>query len=312
MTGTGLQIGIALPQTGDIGVELAQLRDYLALVDKAGYDSLWVTEQLFGPAARFDPLSVLAYAAALTSRVRLGTAILLGALHNPVLLAKAIASLDHMSNGRISLGLGLSGDKSIYPALGLRSEERGKRLDAGIDLMVRLWRDELVTDRNDFWQIEDVRMEPKPIQRPHPPLLFGGSAPAALRRAARVGQGWIGAGAASTARASEEMRMLRGFVSESCASPDTFTYGKRVYLAIDEDREAALGRLRSWYARTYSPRPAENVDGVAIYGPVGYCTERLLELVDAGFNLLILNPVFEELKHAEHMALNLVPALRKS
>jgi alkanesulfonate monooxygenase SsuD/methylene tetrahydromethanopterin reductase-like flavin-dependent oxidoreductase (luciferase family) len=233
--------------------------------------------------------------------------VLLTALHNPVHLAKTLATLDHLSQGRLVVGVGLGGNPGVYPAFGLSPERRAARFSEGIRLMKRLWTEPRVSVTGDFWTLRDVTMEPKPVQKPHPPIWFGAHHPNALRRTVEIGQGFMGAGSLSTAKFADEVKLLHEFLREAGRDPATLPIGKRVYLAIDKDRQRAAKRLTEWFGGFYGrPQMAEEV---SVFGSRDECVAGLKDVVAAGARLLLLNPVFDEMEHLEQLASEIRPAL---
>jgi alkanesulfonate monooxygenase SsuD/methylene tetrahydromethanopterin reductase-like flavin-dependent oxidoreductase (luciferase family) len=148
-------------------------------------------------------------------------------------------------------------------------------------------------------------MQPKPVQKPHPPLWFGGHDPRALRRAAEMGDGFIGAGSASTATFADEVKTLRAILAERGRAE--FPIGKRVYLAVDRDRARAGKRLAEWFGAFYG-KP-ELADAVSVWGDADACVAGLRAVVAAGASFLMLNPVFDELEQLEQLAADVAPRL---
>ncbi len=301
-------LGVAIPQTFVSGrVEPGRIREFLQRAEALGFESAWVVEQILGSAPSLEPVELLAYAAAVTERLRLGSAVLLTALRSPVHLAKSLATIDQLSHGRLVVGVGLGGATRIYPAYGLSSERRVARFVEGLRVMKRLWTETRVTMAGDFFRLENASMEPKPVQTPHPPLWFGGHAPAALRRAVELGDGFIGAGSASTAAFAGQVSTLRAVLAETGRAPGSFPVGKRVYLALDRDRARAGKRLAEWFGAFYG-RPAL-AEEVSVWGDADACVEGLRAVVDAGAGFLMLNPVFDELDQLERLAADVVARL---
>ncbi|PYM63021.1 MAG: LLM class F420-dependent oxidoreductase, partial [Candidatus Rokuibacteriota bacterium] len=147
------------------------------------------------------------------------------------------------------------------------------------------------------FRLEGATMAPKPVQTPHPPLWIGGHHPNALRRAVTLGAGFMGAGSASTAAFVEQTRQVARFCEEAGRDPATLDVGKRVYIAVDRDRDRAGRRLAEWFGLFYG-RP-ELAAEVAVWGSSDECLEGLRAVVGAGARLLMLNPVFDELAHLE-------------
>jgi probable F420-dependent oxidoreductase len=301
-------LGVAIPQTFvGVPIDTARMREFLQRAEALGFDSAWVVEQVLGSAPVLESVSTLAWAAAVTDRVRLGSAVLLTALRSPVHLAKALATIDQLSHGRLIVGVGLGGNPKVYPAYGLAAERRAARFAEGLRLMKRLWSEPRVTLAGEFFRVENASMEPKPVQRPHPPLWFGGHDPRALRRAVALGDGFIGAGSASTATFTDEVRTLRRLLDEAGRAPSAFPVGKRVYVALDRDRARAGKRLAEWFGAFYG-RP-ELAEAVSVWGDADACVEGLRAVVDAGAGFILLNPVVDELEQLERFAVDVAPRL---
>ncbi len=301
-------LAVAIPQTALHGApEPRQVCRYLARAEALGFHSAWVVEQILGSIPSLEPVALLTYAAAVTERMRLGSAVLLTALRSPVHLAKGLGTLDHLSGGRLMVGVGLGGNTAVYPAYGLSADRRAARFAEGLRLMKRLWTEPRVTFDGEFWTLRNASMEPKPVQKPHPPLWFGAHHPDALRRTAQLGDGFMGAGSLSTAKFAEEVRLLRGLLAEAGRDPAGFPIAKRVYIAVDRDRARAGKRLSEWFGAFYGrPQMAEEV---SVWGSPEECVERLAEVVTAGARMLMLNPVFEEMEHLELFASAIAPRL---
>ena len=140
----------------------------------------------------FDAFAMLAYLAARTSRIRLGTNVYLMGLRHPFVAARAVQTLDIISGGRAEIGIGAGWLRQEWHAAGLDPATRGRRLDEALEVCRRLWTEPVVTHSGEFFRFDAVHFEPKPVQKPHPPIHVGGESDAALRRAARAGDGWIG------------------------------------------------------------------------------------------------------------------------
>jgi probable F420-dependent oxidoreductase len=205
-----VKLGVALPIAGawatpENQVEVARRAEAL------GFHSLWVFQRLLyalepkneyygapGPAwpAAFqrvvDPLVTLAYVAAVTSRIRLGTSVLLLPLYSPVVLAKQLATLDLVSGGRLEVGLGLGWSEDEYAAAGVAFARRGERADEFLRCLRAVWTEDEVRFDGAFYQVPRSRIEPKPVQRPHPPITLGGYHLATLRRAVTLADGYNG------------------------------------------------------------------------------------------------------------------------
>ena len=205
-----MDVGIELLFDGSPGNSITDAGGFAKALEDMGFASLWLPDHVvvfeqyapnysyspdglppFAPRQGwFDPLYGLAAMAATTERVRLGTNALILPQRNPVLLAKEIAALDHLSGGRINLGVGLGWSPEEFAALGVPFERRGARCDDYIKAMTCLWTDEVATYDGEFVSFTGAVQLPKPVQSPRPPVIIGGQSPAALRRAATLGDGW--------------------------------------------------------------------------------------------------------------------------
>lgn len=302
MTGPppGLSAGFAVPQVfPDGSIDLALIREISVKAESAGYDSLWTQEQLIGQAQSLEPLVLLSYLAAFTERVRLGVSVLVLPVRSPLHLAKQLASLDVLSGGRLTVGVGLGGDWDSA-AFGVPEGRRVRRFLDVLQAMQALWTQDAAEFDGQFFQLHGVRMNPKPLQKPHPPIWFGARTEPALRRAARHADGWMGPGSSTTEAFRRHVVYLRDALEEAGRDPERFAISKRVYIAVDDDAERAERRLREWFAHNYLD--AEMATRVSIWGRPEHCHERLEELIDAGARHLLLNPVFDYEEHLEALS----------
>ena len=226
-------------------------------------------------------------------------------LRNPIQLAKSLASLDQLSQGRLIVGVGLGGVTRLYEAYGLSPEHRVSRFVEALTLMKKLWTEENFTFEGKFWQLKNASLAPRPFQKPHPPVWFGANSPAALKRAVKHGSGFIGAGSSSSGDFKSKVQTVLSALAEAKKGSADFIIGKRVYLAVDRDRERAAKRLREWFGLFYGQ--ADLADRVAVWGSAEECVERLREIVAAGARLLLLNPVFDMMEQMEVLASEVVP-----
>jgi probable F420-dependent oxidoreductase len=205
-----MRFGFPIPTRGSMG-SLETIRRLGRAADEYEYDSVWITDHIVLPRATkskypysadgsldleaaqhyLDALTVLSYLAGVTERVALGSSVLILPYRNPVLTAKMIATLDVLSRGRVILGVGVGWMREEFQALNLTTfEERGAVTDEYIQILRELWTKDWPTYRGRFFSLDEVRFYPKPVQKPHPPIWIGGHTKAAIRRAARLGDGW--------------------------------------------------------------------------------------------------------------------------
>jgi probable F420-dependent oxidoreductase len=309
MASNHIPCGIEIPQVFlDGPVDVQHIRKFVFQAETLGYDSLWLQERIISDFAMLEPVSLLAYVAAITTKVRLGISVVLLTLRNPIQLAKSVSTLDCMSDGRAVLGIGLGGGHlgSHEEVFGYSREKRVRRFTEAVQVMKLLWTEQKATFDGTFWCFKDIAIEPKPIQKPLP-LWFGGHHENALKRAVTYGNGWMGAGSSSSSAFGRESSMVRRYLEELKRDPATFGIAKRVYVAIDDDKARAERRLREWFGRRY--KNAELATRVSIWGSRDECIEKIQAIVQSGAQHIVFNPVFDEIEHLELCAKEIMPHL---
>ncbi len=278
---TGVEFGISLRRYDDIASEARE-------AEAQGYAFLTSGEHVFFYTPTTNGLVALAVAAGATERIKLMTSITLIPLYPAALLAKQVASLDFASGGRFALGVGVGGEfAKEFEACGVPREERGARTDEALDLMRRLWTEDDVTFKGRFTTTNGVTLQPKPAQKPHPPIWVSGRSDAAMRRTAQYGTGWL------------PYMYTPEMLTESLAKIGAYDYprespvapGLFIFFAVHEDRDRArkmaIDRLSLQYNQDFS----RLVDRYALAGNPDDCKARLREYVDAGAETVILASV---------------------
>ena len=302
-----MRFAISIPQFyADGEFDPAAFRAYFSRVEDLGYHSAWAQEQVLGAAPQLAPAEAMAYAAACTQRLRIGCVVFVSTLHSPVHLAKGLSTLDQLSQGRLDIGVGTGGKHRPFAAFGLSPDRYVARFTEGLALMKALWTEPRVTFNGEFWQLADAAMEPKPFQKPHPPVWFGANGAAALRRAARLGDGFFGAGSASTARFADQVKIVRQALAEIGRPEHDFPIAKRVYIAIDENGARARDRINAALERLYGRR-SPDIEAAAIAGTVGECAAEVARVAAAGAELILFTPMFEQAEHAERISAEVIP-----
>jgi alkanesulfonate monooxygenase SsuD/methylene tetrahydromethanopterin reductase-like flavin-dependent oxidoreductase (luciferase family) len=307
-----VRLAISIPQLDTGTFDGHGVKTYLARAEQLGFEAGWVMEQSIGPTPLIAPLEMLAYAAACTERLRLGVAVLVSSLHDPLQLAAAVTAVDRLSHGRVEVGVSPGGGFRKFAAFGVNRETFVARFIEGLQLMKAAWSDEpRLTFTGQFRQVDDVPIQPKPVQRPHPPIWFGANAPKALARAVRYGDGFLGAGSSSTAAFIEQVAVIRRELEEQGRDPAGFTIGKRVYLAVDDDAGRASEQVLDGLRRLYNRMPG--IEEVPVFGTPQDVVRGLREVQDAGAEMLLLNPlgvsVAEDREQMERLADEVVPQL---
>jgi probable F420-dependent oxidoreductase len=306
---TALRFAISIPQLVADEFDPGEFRAYLARAEELGFESGWTLEQVLGPAPMLNPTETLTYAAACTERLRLGCVVYVSTLHSPVHLAKSLSTLDRLSLGRLEVGVGTGGQGRMFSAFAVDPTTLVSRFTENLQLMKALWTEPRVTFNGRFWQLDDAAMEPKPVQQPHPPIWFGANHPDALRRAVRLGDGFFGAGSSTTARFVEQVQVVRTALAESGRDPASFRIAKRVYIGVDDDAEQARRRVVEQLQRVYPFLPPDHLEAVAVHGGPDACVAGLREVADAGAELILINPVFDEHAQMERLAAEVLPKL---
>jgi len=288
----------------------------LQRAEELGFDSAWVQDQVAGDVPLLESISLLSYAAAVTTRLRLGVSVIVLPIRNAPQLAKNVGTLDHMSNGRVTLGVGLgpvfAGDH-YFQIFGTKADEALRRFNESIAIMKSLWTQDKTNFAGEFYTLENTGMEPKPIQKPHPPLWFGGQHPRALHRAVRMADGYMGAGPTTTENFGRQVDQIRRFLDQEGRDPATFSVSKRVYLGIDTDERRAKDGLDRFFAARYPWMIAKNPDFVAdicVWGRPQRVAEGLQAVIDRGARMIVLNPLWDFVEQMEILAADVLPALR--
>ncbi len=308
-----VRFSISIPQLDRTGFDADGLRGYLTRAEDLGFEGGWALEQTVGQAPLLAPLELLAYSAACTQRLRLGVAVLVTSLHDPLQLAAAVTAVDRLSHGRLDLGVAPGGGFRQFSAFGVEKSTFIASFTEGLKLMKAAWSDEpKVTFHGRFRQVDDLPMQPKPVQRPHPPIWFGGQARRALARAVRHGDAFLGAGSSTTAKFAEAVQTVRRELAEQGLDPAGFTIGKRVYLMIDDHAAQAREHVLAGLHRIYGDMPG--IDAVPVAGTPEDVVRGLREVFDAGAEMVLLNPVGDNVaqdrEQMERLAAEVIPQLR--
>ena len=224
-----MRIGFGAPVSGAWATP-GNLATFAAKAESAGYGSLWTFQRLLVPEGSamepvyhsvLDPMVALGYAAAVTSRIRLGVAVVNMPYLSPTYLAKQAATVDVLSDGRLDLGLGLGWMPQEFEAVGGVMERRGARTGEYIEVMRALWAGGVAEFSGDFYSVPAGRFAPLPVQRPGPPVLLGGTAPRALERIGRLADGWVTSSRTDLSRVAEGISVVRAAAERAGRDPAT-------------------------------------------------------------------------------------------
>jgi probable F420-dependent oxidoreductase len=259
---------------------------YAELAEAVGLDSLWLSDHIVTRNPTLEISCLFAMIAGRTLRLKMGPSVLTLPARHPVHVAKTYATLDYISEGRMIMAVGSGGDVRDLEASGVRAQERGRRLDEGIEILRRLWTESHVTHHGEFYHFDDVTIEPKP-RKGSLDIWIGGKSDAILKRVVRLGDGWFPA-LTSPQEFRRDMDKLVAFGEEYGRPINPREAGVLLLTHVDEDREAA------W--RTVAPQlrglpmPPEEAAARCVVGPAEACVEKLREFVQAGCVKFVLRP----------------------
>ncbi|WP_028033876.1 LLM class flavin-dependent oxidoreductase [Chelativorans sp. J32] len=302
---------MAYPEMPDAGA----LVDYGVRVEELGYDSVWVWDHmLLGVDPNFpiiDSLTVLTGIAARTKRIKMGTGILVLPLRNPVALAKQLASMDQLSQGRLVMGMAAGWYKREFDAVGIPFDKRGKLMDENLEIMTRLWTEHLVDGEYMNHKLSAAVMYPKPYQQPRMPILLGGYVDVVLKRAAVKGDGWL-----TYFYKPEDFKRswdkMRGFAAEAGKDPDTLLNASQLPICVGKSKAAVHDDMMDWLNKEWDfPSHSDCSRESAIMGTVDECVEQLREHIKVGVQKIIFVPYKYQMDQVEIIAKEIIPRLRQ-
>lgn len=315
--------GIAIPQRFMVGgTDVPLLKKFVTRAEELGFHSLWAVDPYFyaRKVPHLEALALLTWAAAQTERIKLGTGVIALSVHHPFHLAKGIMTLDNMSDGRFIFGVGLGGssegrsfeESSSYFEVGAPQGHRVGRFMENLRILKALWSDEEVVNYDgQFWKLHDVELDPKPVQRPHPPIWFGGEHPNMIRRCAKHADGWTAVGDIPNSEYKACLALLNQHLEEFGRDPALFTLNRKAFVAVDKDGDVARKKARDWFERVLGFGPPKAIEA-PIAGTPQEVIDKLGEVIETGVDLITLNHWFPPAEFAEQMEIfgsDIIPAL---
>ena len=285
-------------------IEARDLAAFARRAEELGYDRVVTGEHVQDgnpPRPTLLSLPLMAAAAGATKRIRVMTGIVIAPLYHPVLLAKMVATVDRVSDGRLDFGIGLGGQRDTrieYDILGVPVETRGRRANEMLQVMQRLWTEEHVTHKGEFFQFEDATLLPQPAQKPYPPMWVAGRSEAAMKRAGTLGDGWLPY-LVTLRRLKESNEAVRTYGEAAGRDMSTYHFGVVQPTAVADDPKEALAiAVKTVGQRYVTPqRSAEDIArGLCITGTAKDCVRAIQDRVDAG----VRDFVFTFLARDEH------------
>lgn len=252
-----LKVGVTLPQLGKQATR-QNLIQFSSKAEEAGFDSVWVLERLLWPInprtpyvatpdgslpldyqSVLDPLETLSFVAAHTQRISLGTCVIDMLFHNPVLLGRTIATLDVVSEGRAICGLGIGWSQDEYQASNIPFKNRGKRADEFLEALKRVWTDDIVEFKGEYYNIPASKIGPKPLQKPHIPIYMGGFSQATLSRIVKYdANGWLGVPIGPLEQLRATVNTMHDIATKANKDPNSFKVILLTYPKISDSKNA--------------------------------------------------------------------------
>jgi probable F420-dependent oxidoreductase len=290
------------------------LIDYGVRMEALGFDSLWVWDHiLLGVDPHFpiiDSLSLLTAVAARTTRIKLGTGILVLPIRNPVLLAKQLSTMDLISKGRLLLGMASGWYKREFDSVGVPFEKRGKIMDESLEIMNRLWTEDLVVGDYPPYHMKAAVMFPKPYHRPRPPILIGGYVDRVLKRAATAADGWLTYFYTPESFAKSWSKVC-AFAAEAKKDPSQLLNANQLPIMVGKSRAAIEGPMMEWLTKEWDYASwSESTKDSAIMGTVDACVAQLKAQLKVGVQKIIFVPYQYRADQIEIIAKEIIPRLR--
>ena len=290
------------------------LVDYGVRMEQLGFDSLWVWDHIvLGVEPNFpiiEALTVLTAVAARTTKIKLGTGILVLPMRNPVILAKQLSSIDQLSNGRLIMGMASGWYRREFDTVGVPFEQRGKIMDENLEILTRFWTEDMVKVEIRDYKIAAGVMYPKPVQKPRPPILIGGYVDRVLKRAAVNGDGWL-TYFYRPEDFAKSWGKIRGFAQEAGKDPDSLLNGAQLPIMVGKSRAAVESEMMDWLGKEWDFASwSDSTKDSAILGTVEECVEQLKAHQAAGVQKIIFVPYKYEMEQIEIIAREIVPRLK--
>ena len=273
--------------------------------EQMGAHSMWTIDRVAYD--NLEPLTILAAAAATTRKIRLGTSVLLAGLRHPALLAKTVATLDFISNGRLTLGVGFGSRESDFSAVEVPWEARGSRAAEGIQMMKRLWTEENVTHKGRFFDVQNLTLGPRPIQKPIP-IWTGGSADIALKRAGTWANGFI-CGSSAIPDFPSTWEKVAQYARAAGRDPKEIEKAGLTFMAVNDDHDKAVKTVEGYVMRYYG-RLRADVANTSLVGSPAAVAERIEAFLSRGLDTLIIGVADPDPRQLDLFGEKVLPKLK--
>jgi len=283
MSNDKIQFGTSLRSPYDVAKTAA-------FIESLGFDIVSCGEHVSFHGDSANGIVSLSVAAAATTRVKLMSAITLVPLYPPALLAKMGAALDVVSGGRFILGVGVGGENpKEFEACGIPMDQRGSRTNDALEVLERVWTSTHVSYSGRYTTLDDFSLKPMPIQQPRPPIWISGRKEAAMRRAARYGDGWLPY-MYTPEQLADSIEQIKQYGTELGRDMSNFQPGLFIFTAVHEDSKTAVATAAEALGKQYAQDFSQLVHKYALAGNPDECRARLNEFIDAGARLVLLSP----------------------
>lgn len=280
-------------------------------VERAGFDSIWVGDHIAFYVPILESLTLLSFVAGVTDRVRLGTGVYLLPLRHPTTTAKVTSTLDVLSGGRLSLGVGVGGEfPPEYEASGVPVNERGSRANEAIAVLRKLWTEDNASHVGKHFSFGPVSINPRPLQPGGPPILVGGRKPPAFRRAGRLGDGYI-SHMCSAGMYRENMDVIRGHAEAAGRRDVKFESAAFLFTVLDDNYDAAHERAANLLQMIYNRPFHDAAKKYCVLGRTEDALEQLQDFVDAGCRHFILSPLMDANELVDRGQAGLIAEIKK-
>src|SRR6058998_4360443 len=293
--------------------DVSAILRYAERAEALGFESLWAWDHvILGVEPSFpilDAVGILTAIAARTTRIKLGTGVLVLPLRNPTLAAKALGTLDVISKGRLILGVAAGWYAREFDAVGVPFKQRGRLFERNFEILTRLWTEDRVSLQADEFNLREAVMRPKTAQRPRPPILIGGYVDAVLKRVATKGDGWLTYFYTPESYTKAWAKIL-GFAREAGRDPATLTGTNQLAILVGRSREETEAPMRRWLETEWDVAAwSESTLEHAIRGSAAECAAQLRAHVASGVDRVVLIPYRYEPEQVELIAREILPRL---
>ena len=271
-----------------------------------GLHSIWTIDRIAYD--NLEPLILLAAVAGATQKIRIGTSVLLPGLRHPALLAKIVATLDFISNGRLTIGVGFGSRENDFTAVEVPFEGRGSRAVECIQLMKRLWTEEKVTHKGRFFNVQNLTLGPRPIQQPHPPIFTGGSAEIALKRAGTWANGFI-CGSSAIPEFPTTWEKIAEYARAAGRNPNEIEKAGLTFMVINDNTAKAVETLNNYVMRYYG-RVRGDVASTSLVGSAAAVADRIEAFLSRGLDTLIIGLADPDPKQLDLFGEKVLPNLK--